>query len=252
MVGGVSVSGVMKRFFALIFSLFLSFGALAQTPEPETLPDIIPDELPEEPKPESEPESNETPELAPLEEGETAVEPAIDNPKPDYSRLSAEAEREARLNGLFERLRDETVPEKAELIAEEIWAIWLDSGSASVNMILRRGTAAEKKLNIDLARRMYDHVTSLSPDYAEGWARSARLAYSENDLSRSYAEVTQALILEPRHFYALWTLGNILEKMGRNAEALEAYEEAQKLYPELDALKQRVQFLESQLNGDVL
>ena len=153
---------------------------------------------------------------------------------------------------MFERLGDETQAEKAELVAEEIWVIWLDSGSASVNMLLRRGSAAEKKLDIDLARRMYDHVTGLAPDYAEGWARSARLAYTENDLSRAYAEATQALIIEPRHFYALWTMGNILEKMGRGAEALQTYEEARKLYPELDAVKQRVQYLESQLNGDVL
>ncbi len=252
MVGGVSVSGVMKRAFAVIISLIFAGLSWAQTPEPETLPDITPEELPAEPVPEAEEENAVTPELAPLEEGETAVEPTIENPKPDYSRLTAEAEREARLDALFERLKDETDAEKAELVAEEIWAIWLDSGSASVNMILRRGTAAEKKLNIDLARRMYDHVTELSPDYAEGWARSARLAYSENDLSRAYAEATQALILEPRHFYALWTMGNILEKMGRGTEALQAYEEAHALYPELDALKKRVQFLESQLNGDVL
>ena len=56
-----------------------------------------------------------------------------------------------------------------------------------------------------------------------------------------------------RTVYVLTPKGeNILEKMGRNAEALDAYQEAQKLYPELDALKKRVALLEGQLNGEVL
>ncbi len=248
MVGGVSVSGNMIRAIITFFALFLAVSATAQTVEPETLPDITPEELPVEPVPETEGDESSTPE----DDDDFTVLPDVIDPEPDYSRLTPEAERTAKLNRLFERLKDETDAEKADLVAEEIWAIWLDSGSASVNMILRRGTAAEKKADIDLARRMYDHVTNLSPDYAEGWARSARLAYAQDELNRAYHEVKQALILEPRHFYALWTLGNIMEKLGRREAAYEAYQEASKLYPELEALKTRLLFLESELNGDVL
>ncbi len=169
-----------------------------------------------------------------------------------YQALPPMAERQARLEDLFARLKADSDEEKAELIAEEIWAIWLDSGSPSVNMLLRRGTAAEKRRDIALARRMYDHVTSLSPDFAEGWARSARLAYSEDDLSRCVSEVMQALVLEPRHFYALWTLGNALERLGRDEEALKAYEEAHRLYPALDAVNRQIEKLRGRVEGDVL
>ena len=242
LVGGVSVSGVMKRLLIFICVFLWASPVWAQTPDTDTLPDITPEELPAEPVPEPKPE----------EPDETQVSPAIENQQPDYSHLSKEAERSVRLNRLFERLGDETEAEKANLIAEEIWVLWLDSGSASVNMLLRRGSAAEKKADLELARRMYDHVTTLSPEFAEGWARSARLAYMEDDLNRAVHEVTQALILEPRHFYALWTLGNVLEKLGRREEALETYIEAMELYPELEALKTRVTFLEAELNGSAL
>ncbi len=243
MAGGVSVFGDMKAlFFTLIFVCFGLTSAHAQD-APETLPDITPDELPVQPEEDSQPD--------PDEEGENEIiEEKSD--EPDYSHLTPKAEREARLNDLFERLKAETNPELANLVAEEIWAIWLDSGSPSVNLILRRGTAAEKRADIDLARRMYDHVTTLSPDYAEGWARSARLAYSEDNLNRALSEVVQALVLEPRHFYALWTLGNVMEKLGRTEEALEAYQEAHDLYPELEAVKNRVTLLEGQVNGQAL
>ncbi len=85
--------------------------------------------------------------------------------KPDYSQLSAKAEQQARLTDLFAKLKDETNPEDANLIAEEIWVIWLDSGSASVNLVLRRGSDAQAKGQNKKARRMFDHVTALAPDY---------------------------------------------------------------------------------------
>ena len=184
--------------------------------------------------------------------GETdeSAEVAID--KPDYSDLTEEAERKVRLEKLFTRLKAENNAEDANLIAEEIWAIWLDSGSDTVNFILRRGTAAQKRGERKLARRMYDNVTSLNPDYAEGWARSARLALEEKDLGRALSEAAQALVYEPRHFYALWTMGNVFEQLGRQDEALEAYREANKLYPELKAVKDRFGTMQSEVDGDVL
>ena len=149
-------------------------------------------------------------------------------------------------------MKAETNPEDANLIAEDIWAVWLDSGSDTVNFILRRGTSAQKRNDIKLARRMYDHVTTLNPNYAEGWARSSRLALEEKDLGRALNEAAQALIYEPRHFYALWTMGNVFEQLGRQDEALEAYREANKLYPELKAVKDRLGTLQSDIDGDVL
>jgi len=198
------------------------------------------------------PEPIETPDIAPEDviESEDILEPAIE--KPDYSDLTEEAERSKRLDELFKRLKAETNSEDANLVAEEIWAIWLDSGSDTVNFILRRGTAAQKRNDKKLARRMFDHVTTLNPDYAEGWARSSRLALEEKDLSRALNEAAQALVYEPRHFYALWTMGNVFEQLDRQDDALEVYREAHKLYPELKAVKDRLGSLQSDIDGDVL
>lgn len=222
--------------------------------EPEPPLQIIPlDELEKLGLPEGtiDPETGELLTLTPkdLEPKDEAAAPIE---KPDYSRLPESEERAVRLDALFERLQAEENAQSANLIAEEIWAIWLDSGSSSVDMLLRRGTAAQKRGNDRLARRMYNHVIELSPDYAEGWARSARLALEEDDLSRALSEVTQALILEPRQFYAHWTLGNIFEKVGRTEEAYETYKEANRLYPELKPVKERLEMMKGDIEGDVL
>lgn len=170
----------------------------------------------------------------------------------DYSRLSEAEEKSARLEKLFEKLAVEEKSEQAELIAEEIWALWARSGSASLNLALRRGSDSQGRGDLKTARRMFDHVTSLAPDYAEGWTRSGRLAISEGNLDRALAELTKALIIEPRQFYALWSMASVMETLERYEEALAIYNEAHKLYPELEPVAKRREALMSSVEGDVL
>ena len=256
-VGGVSVFGVMtvaRRIALCLIAPFILAGvnSPAQTAdEPSGVPAERPSiqiKRPPLPAPDSLIKADQAREQA---EVEAALEGVL-NTGPDYSQLTPNAERNARLDALFERLKGETDSDAAKLVAEEIWALWLDSGSATVDLILLRGTAFEKRGETALARRMYDHVTTLMPDYAEGWARSARLAMEEKDFNRALTESAKTLILEPREFYALWTMGNVLEKLGRVEEAFEIYKEALALYPEHPAIKARVNTFQSQVDGDVL
>jgi len=244
MVGGLTVSTVMKFrrisfVLACMFAASLSPTVFAQDDQERIV--ILPPEL-------IIPETEKTPDDPDI----ITEEPSPEIDKPDYSHLTPKAERQARLDEIFERLKTKDNPEDANLVAEEVWALWLDSGSASIDFVLRRGSGAHKRKELKLARRMFDHVTTLSPDYAEGWARSSRLALDEKDLGRALNEAAQALVLEPRHFYALWTMGNVFEQLGRQDEALEAYLEANKLYPELKAVKDRLDAMQSAIDGDVL
>ena len=267
MVGGLTVSGIMKpTILTLITAVLISGPAFAQDrlPKPDCEDGILALIVPEGGKSpyyqcnqigKNVPETL-TPDVDQLVEADTP-EDAEDDAKekakgPDYSKLTPNAERQARLDEIFKRLQAEENPEDANLIAEEIWALWLDSGSPSIDFVLRRGSAAHTRKDFDLARRMFDHVTELSPEYAEGWARSSRLALDEKDLGRALNEAAQALVLEPRHFFALWTMGNVFEQLGRQDEALEAYREAHKLYPELKAVKDRLGVMQSAIDGDVL
>ena len=223
---------------------------------PETPPDVI---LPPGTAPALPPQLDGTPRPG---EGDNALEtpdgdvfaPAAPDlaPAPDYSALPPAAEREARLVALFDRLRDEEDVERAKLVSEEIWALWMDSGSASVNYLLTRADEAQRKGQTRKARRFLDLMTGLEPDFAEAYARSARLALDEENYSRAVADASEALIREPRHFYAMWTLGNVLERIGKSEAALEVYEEAHALFPLLGGVKDRLDALRGEVLGDVL
>ena len=228
-------------------------GAQVDAPPPQGPPDagvLPPPDIP-----------SDLPRIAPPPlEGDDAQAPAPPLPEleetepdaPDYSRLSSAQEREARLDDMFERLRAADGPKAAELVAEEIWSVWTRSGSASVDFTLRRAASAQATGQMAKARALFDTVTRLQPDFAEGWARSARLALDEGDYSRALGDAGRALAREPRHYYALWTLGSVLERMGRLDPALEAYREALALYPELELVGERATALERQLDGGVL
>lgn len=170
----------------------------------------------------------------------------------DYSQLSEAEEKSARLDKLFEKLSAEEDTEQAELIAEEVWALWTSSGSATIDLALRRGSDGQGAGNVKLARRMFDNVITLDPDYAEGWARSGRLAITEENLDRALVELTKALIIEPRHFYALWSMASVMEKLERPEDALAIYNEVHALYPALEPVKNRREALQSSVEGDVL
>lgn len=261
----------VKPVLVLILCLYLSAPAFAQVEEatPDTPPEtqgeqqdrsriiiepgpplvspIQPPILPL-PGPDLPPDASDLPD--PDESIPEAPTPDVD--APDYSRLSSNEERAARLDDMFARLVEAEDADAGNLVAEEIWAVWLNSGSASVNLLLRRGADAQTRSRNQLARVMFDHVTELEPEYAEGWARSSRLALEERDFARAASEAVRALTLESRHFYALWTLGNVLERLGRQDDALEAYREANRLYPTLESVSDRVDALELILDGGVL
>ncbi len=234
-------------FLASVF-VSMPFSAAAQdmpAPEPLPVPQVQPDSLTIERAPD---EANEDAEPADVA-GEDIVPEDL---APDYSKLSPKAERAARLDDLFVKLAEREDEESANLVAEEIMAIWTESGSASVNLLLRRGSEASAKGDPKLARKMYNHAVDLAPDYTEAWARSARLALTQKQYNRALNESLKTLALEPRHFYSLWTMGNVFEVLNRPDDALEAYREANRIYPELKAVKDRLGELETEVEGTVL
>lgn len=245
----------MKIFLTALMILALPSAVFAQAvpldeslPAPEPLQVPVPKSAPDAGQ-DVDSDANMSPGVLSEIEGEGIVPEDL---APDYSKLSPQAERAARLDELFIKLAENENQESADLVAEEIVAIWSESGSASVNLLARRGTEAAAKGDVKTARVMYNHAVDLAPNYVEVWARSARLALTQKDFNRALNECHKTLSIEPRHFYTLWTLGNVLEALNRKEDALEAYREANRLYPELKAVKNRLAELETEVEGTVL
>lgn len=139
---------------------------------------------------------------------------------------------DARLPGLFERLRAADPP-TAAFLREEIWEIWFAADEPEVDQLMALGDAAMASGQLRMAVAMFDAVIERRPDFAEGWNRRATAYYMLGAYERSEADVARVLQLEPRHFGALSGLGLIHTARERFDAAIAAYERALAVDPNL-------------------
>jgi tetratricopeptide (TPR) repeat protein len=132
---------------------------------------------------------------------------------------------------MFEKLHNAPSESEANDAAQDIWASWMESGSPTVDMIMERGVDAQTVGDYETARAFYDRAIMIEPDYAEAWNRRATLFLNDENFPEALRDLNEALRLEPRHFGAWAGLGIMMESMGAETEALDAYRQALEIYP---------------------
>lgn len=215
----------MIRAAAILLALFASTAAMAQTPPAQTPPAQIP------------------PALAP---GKDA--PPVTGPTPRRSIDDPEARSKA-VDDLLGRLAKTQDPAAAKRLAGAVQALWLRSGSDTIDLLSSRAAEAQRAQKVDVAIKLMDEVVELKPDFVEGWNRRATLHYVAKDYDEAMADIHEVLIREPRHFGAWIGLGRILADAGQDAKALAAYRKALEIYPAVENLKKQVDELALKVEG---
>lgn len=180
---------------------------------------------------------------------------ALAQPVPQSGAPGAEAQpapapetREEMLDRLFASLA-EAEGDEADAIADRIAAIWAHSGSDSMDLLLQRARKATKEREFDRARAHLAALTRLAPDFAEGWNASATLHFMQDEYWLAVEEIERALALEPRHFGALSGLAMILEHVGQDEAALEAWREVARIFPGMERAQEAIARLEKAVEG---
>jgi tetratricopeptide (TPR) repeat protein len=181
--------------------------------------------------------------------------PEVPAAPPDGTKPRADAphaergERAYNLDTLFEALKIAPDEPSAKAIEDRIWAQWMVSGSDTCNLLMGRAKAAADGKDYGLAIKLLDAVVELRPDYAEGWNRRATVYYLQKDYAHSLADIREVLSREPRHFGALSGLGAILQEIGDDKHALEAYRRALAIDPHLEHVGEAVKTLSEKVEG---
>ncbi len=158
-------------------------------------------------------------------------------------------ERTYNLDTLFEGLKIAPDAESAKAIEDRIWALWIVSGSDTCNLLMGRAKAAADGKDYDLAGKLLDAVIELKPGYTEAWNRRATLYFLQKDYGHALADLREVLLREPRHFGALSGIGLILQEIGDDKHALEAYRRALAIDPHLDNIGDVVKTLREKVEG---
>ena len=159
------------------------------------------------------------------------------------------ADRTRGLDFLFGALKAAPDEASAKHVEARIWAIWMQTPSDTAALLMLRAKAAMEAQQTDVALKLLDSVIKLRPDYVEGWNRRATLYYLQNDYAHSLADIQQVLIREPRHFGALAGLGMIMQDIGDDKRALDAFRRALAINPHLEKVPELVKSLSEKVEG---
>ncbi len=171
------------------------------------------------------------------------VVPEVDNPT-IYDPPPAQ-----KLNTYFEALARSGSAEEAARFEGEIYLIMTRNDSPTITFLLESASVALNAQDTEAARTALTSITELDPNFAEGLARLATIAYDDGDYVQAEALLKRALRLEPRHFAAWTGLGLVREDLGDFRGAQAAYREALFYHPYLDGAKRGLIRMEARLDG---
>jgi len=180
-----------------------------------------------------------------------AVDPEPPKPvEPSSTLLRAHTGDKAQnLDRLFDALKIAPDEESAKYVENRIWALWLASNSDTANLLMSRAKTATDSKDFDLAIKLLNAVIDMRPDFTEAWNRRATIYYLKKDFGHSLVDIHEVLAREPRHFGALSGLGIILQELGDERHALEAFRRALAIYPRLERIPDLAKKLTEKVDG---
>ena len=171
---------------------------------------------------------------------------------PAFAQI-AEQKTKAELDSavLLEQLRN-AGPSEAEKIAKQIKRSWTRSGSASADLLLKRGRDALQAKKPKIAIEHLTALTDHAPDFAEGWHMRASALYQEELYGPALEDLARVLALNPNHFEAIQGFGAIFEQLGDPTRAYEVYEQVLSIHPHHASVLEAMERLESKVKGPAL
>ncbi|GGE38621.1 hypothetical protein GCM10007276_14860 [Agaricicola taiwanensis] len=150
---------------------------------------------------------------------------------------------------MFDSLAGSETPEEAKRIESNIEAIWLQSGSPTADLLTRRALDAFQRDDHSAALTLLTAAIDAAPKHAEAYNKRATVYLVEGHVQRGLLDIRQALRLEPRHYGAWVSLARIMEQMGDEATALEAFRRGKALNPYIDEIDENIERLELIVRG---
>jgi len=134
-----------------------------------------------------------------------------------------------------------------KLAERAMWEVWSRSGDASVDRLLASGIEQMGAREGELAVRTFTEVIQRRPDFAEGWNKRATVYYLMGEYQKSLADCDEVMKRNPYHFGALSGYGMIYLQLDQPAKALDYFQRAQKVNPNLESVNETVEMLKTLL-----
>jgi tetratricopeptide (TPR) repeat protein len=135
-----------------------------------------------------------------------------------------------------------------ELAEASIWRVWSRSGDAEVDELFERGAQEMATGALDSAIETFTIIIRKKPDFAEGWNKRATLYFMAGELDKSLKDCDEVLKRNPDHFGVLAGYGQIYLQLDEPQRALEYFQRALTINPNMDAVAATIEGLKRYLN----
>lgn len=182
------------------------------------------------------------------------TQPGVDQKAPPaktkrVQKQKKQLDKAAQLDGLFAALKAAPSAQIARQIEKRIEGTLAVSDSDTLNLLMVRAQAVMEAKEFNTALQLLDSVIEINPRHTEAWARRATLHFVQKDIYRSLADLRVVLAQEPRHYQALAGLGIILQDIGEEKRALEAFRRALEVNPHLENIPDIARRLKLKVEG---
>ena len=152
----------------------------------------------------------------------------------------------ADLPAMAKALRDGDAEVRA-LTEQAMWEVWSRSGDAEVDALFALGVEQMGLRQLDLAVDTFTKIIRRRPDFAEAWNKRATVYFVLGEYVKSLADCDEVMARNPYHWGALSGYGMIYAEMDQPSRAVEYFEKALAVNPNLTSVQQAIETLKALL-----
>jgi len=128
-----------------------------------------------------------------------------------------------------------------------MWQVWSRSGDEDVDRLFAVGVEQMSAQRGELAVETFTSIVQRRPEFAEGWNKRATVYYLLGEYQKSLADCDEVMKRNPYHFGALSGYGMIYLELDQPAKALDYFQQALGVNPNLESIRQTVEMLKTLL-----
>ena len=152
----------------------------------------------------------------------------------------------ADLPAMAQALRDADAQVRA-LTEHAMWEVWSRSGDGEIDALFARGVEQLSSRQLDDAVQTFSRIIARRPDFAEAWNKRATAYFVLGEYTKSLADCDQVMARNPYHWGALSGYGMIYVELDQPRRAVEYFEKALAVNPNLTSVQQALETLKALL-----
>jgi len=143
---------------------------------------------------------------------------------------------------LLRALRDPDDGVRA-LSERAVWQVWSRAGDPEIDALFQQGVEQMNQGDARSAIATFTAIIAKKPDFAEGWNKRATIYFLVGEYDKSLADCAEVVKRNPDHFGVLAGYGQIYLELDQPERALDYFQRALKVNPNLHQVEAAVEQL---------